>query len=93
MISNEVPIRLYSTRTVNKPLLSSHTEVFVVYKWLMFGVTSTTEKYQKIIRDMFRGFREVENIVDDPITHGKGVEVHDRCLFAVLDRPSEVGLV
>ena len=42
---------------------------------------------------MFRGFREVENIVDYPITHGKGVEVHDRCLFAVLDRPSEVGLV
>lgn len=42
---------------------------------------------------MFRGFREVENIVDDPITHGKDVEVHDRCLFAVLDRPSEVGLV
>ena len=62
------------------------------YKRLMFGVTSAPEKYQQIVRDVLRGCSGVANIADDLIIHGKGVEEHDRCLFAVLDRLSEVGL-
>ena len=41
---------------------------------------------------MLKGRPGVANIADDLIIHGKGVEEHDRCLFAVLDRLSEVGL-
>ena len=62
------------------------------YKRLMFGVTSAPEKYQQIVRDVLRGCSGVANIADDLIIHGKGVEERDRCLFAVLDRLSEVGL-
>ena len=62
------------------------------YKRLMFGVTSAPEKYQQIVRDVLMGCPGVANIADDLIIHGKGVEEHDRCLFAVLDRLSEVGL-
>ena len=58
----------------------------------MFGVTSALEKYQKIVRGVLRGCPGVANIADDLIIHGKGVEERDRCLFAVLDRLSEVGL-
>ena len=54
---------------------------------------SAPKKYQQIVRDVFRGRHGVENIADDLITHGKDIELHDRCLFAVLDRPCEVGLV
>ena len=60
------------------------------YKRLMFGVAS--EKYQQIVRDVLRGCPGVANIADDLIIYGKGVEEHDRCLFTVLDRLSEVGL-
>ena len=62
------------------------------YKRLMFGVRSAPVKYQQIVRDMLRGCPGVANIADDLIIHGKGIEEHDRCLFTVLDRPSEVGL-
>ena len=58
----------------------------------MFGVMSETEKYQQIVRDVLRGCPGVANIADDLIIHGEDVEEHDRCLSAVLDRPSEVGL-
>ena len=58
----------------------------------MFGVTSAPEKYQQIVRDVLRGCPGVANIADDLIIHGKRVEEHDQCLFAVLDRLSEVGL-
>ena len=62
------------------------------YKRLMIGVTSASERYQQIIRDMLRGCGGVANIADDLINHGSGVEEHDRRLFAVLDRLREVGL-
>ena len=55
-------------------------------------MTSALEKYQQIVRDVLRGCPGVANIVDDLIIHGKGIEVHELCLFAVLDRLSEVGL-
>ena len=60
-------------------------------KRLMFGVTSASEKYRQIVRDVLKGCPGVANIANDLIIHGKGVEDHDRCLFAVLDRLSEVG--
>jgi len=77
---------------------SRHITTFVThrglyrYKRLMFGVTSAPEKYQQIVRDVLRGCAGVANIADDLIIHGKDVVEHDRCLFAVLDRLSEVGL-
>lgn len=77
---------------------SRHITTFVThrglyrYKRLMFGVTSAPEKYQQIVRDVLRGCAGVANIADDLIVHGKDVVEHDRCLFAVLDRLSEVGL-
>ena len=58
----------------------------------MFGVTSAPEKYQQIIRDVVRGCTGVANIAHDLIVHGCGVEEHDKRLFAVLDKLSEVGL-
>ena len=56
-------------------------------------VTSAPEKYQQVIRDVLRGCEGVANIADDLVVHGKGVEEHDRHLFAVLDRLSEAGLI
>ena len=77
---------------------SRHITTFVThrglyrYKRLMFGVTSAPEKYQQIIRDVLRGCAGFANIADDLIVHGCDVEEHDKRLFAVLDRLSEVGL-
>ena len=77
---------------------SRHITTFVThqglyqYKRLMFGVTSAPEKYQQVIRDVLRGCGGVANIADDLVVNGKDVEEHDRRLFAVLDRLSEVGL-
>jgi len=77
---------------------SRHITTFVThrslyrYKRLMFGVTSAPEKYQQIVRDVLRGCPGVVNISDNLIIHGKSVEEHNRCLSAVLDRLSEVGL-
>ena len=62
------------------------------YKRLLFGVTSAPEKYQRVIKDVLRGCAGVANIADDIIIHGKDIEKHDRRLYAVLDRLSEVGL-
>lgn len=77
---------------------SGHITTFVThrglywYKRLMFGVTTAPEKYQHIIRDVLRGCDGVANIADDLTVHGCDVEEHDKRLFAVLDRLSEVGL-
>lgn len=59
----------------------------------MFGVTAAPEKYQQIIRDMLNSCAGVANIADDLIVHGCGVEQHNKCLYAVLDKLSEVGLM
>ena len=77
---------------------SRHVTTFVThrglyrYKRLLFGVTSAPEKYQQVIKDVLRGCAGVANIADDIIIHGKDIEEHDRRLYAVLDRLSEVGL-
>lgn len=62
------------------------------YRRLMFGISSAPEKYQKIIQDVFRTCRGVENIADDIIVHGKGVQEHDERLYAALNRLREVGM-
>ena len=78
---------------------SRHITTFVMhhdlyrYKWLMFGVTSTPEKYQQIIRDVLRCCEGVANIADDLVIHGNGIEEYDKRLFGVLDRLGEVGLM
>ena len=58
----------------------------------MFGVTAAPEKYQQIVGDMLSSCAGVANIADDLIVHGCGVEQHNKCLYAVLDRLSELGL-
>ena len=50
------------------------------------------KKKQQVICDVLRSCEGVANIADDVVVHGKGVEEHDRRLFALLDRLSEVGL-
>ena len=62
------------------------------YKRLMFGITSTPEKYQKIVKDVFIGCKGVANIADYLIIHGCGIKEHDENLLAVLHRLRERGL-
>ena len=62
------------------------------YKRLMFGITSTPEKYQKIVKDVLIGCKGVANIADDLIIHGCGIKEHDENLLAVLRRLKERGL-
>ena len=57
----------------------------------MFGVTAAPEKYQQMIRDMLSSCAGVANIADDLIVHGGGVEQHNKRLYAVLERLSELG--
>ena len=62
------------------------------YKRLMSGITSTPEKYQKIVKDVLIGCKGVANIADYLIIHGCGIEEHDENLLAVLRRIRERGL-
>ena len=62
------------------------------YKRLMFGITSAPEKYQKIVKDVLIGCKEVANIADDLIIHGCGIKEHDENLLAILRRLRERGL-
>ena len=62
------------------------------YKRLMFGITSAPEKYQKIVKDTLIGRKGVENIGDDLIIHGCGIQAHDENLLAVFRRLKECGL-
>ena len=51
----------------------------------MFGVTSASELYQRVIRDLLKTCAGVVNIADDIIVDGATVEEHDRYLLGVLD--------
>ena len=62
------------------------------YKRLMFETTSDTDKYQKIVKDVFIGCKGVANITDDLIIHGCGIKEHDENLLVVLRRLRERGL-
>ena len=48
----------------------------------MFGIASSPENYQKIVKDILRGCNGVANIADDLIIHGRGIKEHDDNLFA-----------
>ena len=52
----------------------------------------STGKVPTSYQSMLRGCAGVANIADDIIIHGKDIEEHDRRLYPVLDRLSEVGL-
>ena len=57
------------------------------YTSLIYGISSAPEKYQKVIStDVLRGLNGVANISDDLVVHGKGLEEHDKNLFALLER-------
>ena len=58
----------------------------------MFGISSTPQKYQKVISDVIPGCRGVANITDDLIVHGVNLEEHDQNLHAVLQHLRESGL-
>ena len=62
------------------------------YKRLSFGVNSAPEKYQQIIRQVVSDIDGVQNIADDLIVHGKGIEEHDQSLHKVLQRLEEKNL-
>lgn len=50
----------------------------------MFGITSATEMYWKIVKDTMIGCKGVTNITNDLIIHGHGIKEHDDNLSAVL---------
>ncbi len=58
----------------------------------MFGTTSASEMYQKIVKDVLIGCKGVANIADYLIVHGRSIEEHDKNLVAVLQRLPECGL-
>ena len=62
------------------------------YKRLLFGVNSAPEKYQQIVRQVLAGIEGVQNIADDLVVHGKGVNDHDRNLENVVRRLQERNL-
>jgi len=62
------------------------------YKRLLFGVSSASEQYQYMIAKSLTGLEGVENISDDIVVHGSDQEVHDKRLFAVMQRLQELGL-
>ena len=62
------------------------------YRRLMFGIASAPENYQKIVKDVLRDCKGAANIADDVIVHGRGVNEHDKNLFAMLNRLKECGL-
>ena len=48
----------------------------------MFGITSATEMYWKIVKDTMIGCKGVTNITNDLIIHGHGIKEHDDNLSA-----------
>ena len=69
---------------------SRHLTTFVThkglfrYEWLMFGVSSAPEEYQKIVQQVLRNCEGTNVIADDIIVHGPDVQTHDRRLEKVL---------
>ena len=62
------------------------------YKRLMFGISSASEVYQRVIQQTLAGCDGVENISDDIIVHGRTLEEHDKRLVQVLSVIKERGL-
>ena len=62
------------------------------YKRLMFGISSASEVYQRVIQQTLAGCDGVENISDDIIVQGRTLEEHDKRLVQVLSVIKERGL-
>ncbi len=70
---------------------STHKELYR-YKQLNFGISSTSEIFQKAISDLITDIDGAENISDDCIIGGADQEDHDRILLSVLWRLIHNGL-
>ncbi|XP_055999587.1 uncharacterized protein K02A2.6-like [Ostrea edulis] len=62
------------------------------YKRLMFGISSASEIYQRVIGQVIQGIEGVRNLSDDIIVYGTDEVDHNRKLTKVLDRLAEKGL-
>jgi len=62
------------------------------YKRLNFGISSASECFQNIIRQLIGGVKGALNISDDILVYGRSQEEHDRALNEVLNRLSKGGL-
>ena len=75
-------------------LLTTFQTPFGRFRWrrLAFGLSASSEIFQKKILEAIDGLDGVECIADDVVVHGKSVEAHDRNLEAFLERCKEKGL-
>ncbi|XP_062611303.1 uncharacterized protein K02A2.6-like [Saccostrea cucullata] len=62
------------------------------YKRLMFGISSASEIYQRVIGQVIQGIKGVRNLSDDIIVYGTDQADHNKKLTKVLDRLAEKGL-
>ncbi|CAF1016621.1 unnamed protein product [Brachionus calyciflorus] len=69
---------------------STHKGIYQ-YKRLNFGISSSSEIFQKKVEEVLSGLTGVKNISDDVIVFGSTKEEHDRNLLRVLERLSESG--
>ncbi|CAC5426706.1 unnamed protein product [Mytilus coruscus] len=70
---------------------STHAGLFC-YKRLNFGISSASEIFQEVIRNVISGIPGVKNISDDIIIYGKSQAEHDKALDATFKRLLENGL-
>ncbi|XP_062568299.1 uncharacterized protein K02A2.6-like [Saccostrea cucullata] len=62
------------------------------YKRLMFGISSASEIYQRVIGQVIQGIKGVRNLSDDIVVYGTDQADHNKKLTKVLDRLAEKGL-
>ena len=62
------------------------------YTRLIFGLSSASEVFQRVIQQALQGISGVKNISDDVIIFGRTQEEHDQALAAVFQRLREKGL-
>ncbi|CAC5357574.1 unnamed protein product [Mytilus coruscus] len=78
-----------SSRYITK--FSTHAGLFC-YKRLNFGISSASEIFQEVIRNVVSGIPGVKNISDNIIIYGKSQAEHDKALNATFKRLLENGL-
>lgn len=62
------------------------------YKRLNFGISSASEVFQEVIRNVITGIPGSKNISDEKIIHGKSQAEHDQDLEAIFKWLSDNGL-
>ena len=83
-----------NSRFFQIPLISKCTHVTTLitpfgrfcFKCLPFGVTSTSEVYQKKLSAILEGLEGVVCLIDDVLLFGEDQQEHDICLHTVLKR-------